>query len=281
MKKLLLLILFITNSLMASVKLETAITYKDYENSSNKKYGKMYDIRIHKKHEKNNFTFSFEHNHIQRENAKKKIDLPSLKTEKYGLLYTRHITNTQQFKFSFLNIQDNLSVTDDGRVYSIGYKIKFPKAVTTKADVYFSDFDTFNVSQYDLTLIKGFMIQDLKLKTFIGAKSIHIHGDTYGNYSFDKKHYLTGNIGLHSIYKNYFLNANAFMGSRVFTALHNGLKMQHHAMKQNKTYAIKMGKRLNDFELSLQYTHMKSEELPSQTKEVRSKFYTLNVQYKF
>jgi hypothetical protein len=143
-------------------------------------------------------------------------------------------------KLSYINIDDNLAPTDNGKVYGIGLKYKI-----ASLDYYRSDYDSFDVNQYDLILQKGFKVDNFTIKPSLMLKAISIDGDKYGTYRFSDKDYFAYGASLSVGYNDYFGAISTLLGKRVFTTLENGTKVQHHAMEQKRAIGVAIGKKID------------------------------------
>ena len=254
---------------------------KDYSNSKTKVDGKTNTIGVNYKYNQNSINFNFAKDEVDREHPMTKKSIETLKVKKYNLNYRYSVNNKFDLKASYIKILDNLAPTDQGKVYGIGAQYNFFKGFGTSFDVYKSDYETFNVKQYDLSLFKAFKIGEVKSKFTVIVKKIGIDGDNYGNYRFDDKDYLTTGVKLNAMYNGYFGGVGAFFGKRAFTVLKSGTKVQHHAMEQDKTYMFSFGKKFQNFDLIASYSFQNGIELPEKQNDVDTKVTSLMIKYKF
>ena len=63
--------------------------------------------------------------------------------------------------------------------------------------------------------------------------------------------------------------------------MHNGFKVQHHAMEFNKTYKCGIGKHFTWGDVKLQYVYQEATEIPINNKNVKVDNIILQVGYKF
>ncbi|MEA3552848.1 MAG: hypothetical protein U9R39_00445 [Campylobacterota bacterium] len=256
---------------------------KDYKNSFSKVDGKVENINISHKISNHMINFGY-----QGDNVIRKANFPSLDVEKYSAKYIYKLNNKFNLKASYIKIIDNLAPTDQGKVYGFGVDYKFSKGYGAKADFYRSDYEPFNVNQYDLAIYKGFKADALKGKITFGTKIIKIDGDTYNpaspapqQYNFYDKSYNTTFAKLGLNYNGYVAGVGAFFGKRAFTVLDGGVKVQHHAMEQDKTYMLSFGKKFKEFDIVAKYSFQNGKELPENRDDVDSKVMALSLTYKF
>ena len=159
MKKIFFTSAFLTSCLLANSEISTNYTYKDYDNSKTKTNGKTIDYRFLHNFESSQIVINYEDSLTKRENEITKAKLTSLEVEKLSMKYLYHISDELSFKTSFINIEDNLAPTDDGKIYGLGLIKNMNSSTGIKIDTYLSDYEDFNVNQYDLTFVKKFKLE--------------------------------------------------------------------------------------------------------------------------
>jgi len=254
---------------------------KDYSNSLTKIDGKVQNIGISHKLSNHMINLGFQSDNVDREHSITKANLPSLDVEKYSVKYTYKINDKVNLKASYIKIIDNLAPTDQGKVYGLGVDYNIEKGLTAGLDIYKSDYETFDVNQYDFSLSKGFKIDNLKLKATVIAKKIDIDGSKYGAYTFKDKDYFTAGLKLGANYNGYIAGVGAFFGKRAFTVLDDGIKVQHHAMEQDETYMLSLGKKFKNFDILAKYSFQNGKELPENRDDVDTKVTSIALSYKF
>lgn len=268
-------------SVFANSEISTIYSYKDYDNSKTKTTGKTVDYNFKQKINNIDIEINYEDTATKRENKVLNTNLQTLEVEKLALKASIKTKQKTKYKFSFLNIEDNLAVTDNGKIYSFGAMQMLNKSTILKGDFYFSDYEDFNVNQYDLNFIKKVDFDSVKASFISGIKIININGSKYGSYKFKKDDYKALNVGMNLKYNNMYLNANAIFGNRAFSVLNDGIKVQHHAMEQESLYAVKIGKKFKEFDLFAAYNFQKGKELPEQQNNVKTEVYSVGLSYKF
>ena len=121
MKKILVTTALLSSYLLANSEISTYYTYKDYDNSKTKTEGKTLDYRFLHNFQNSELTINYEDSLTKRENELTKIKMTSLEIEKLSMKYLYHISNDLSIKTSFINIEDNLAPTDNGKVYGFGF----------------------------------------------------------------------------------------------------------------------------------------------------------------
>lgn len=281
MKKTILTTLLLSTLLMAENSFIYKYSKKDFANSATKLEGKIQDLGINLSVKQHQFSLGYINDKVDREHYISHNTLESLDVKKYNLKYQNKINEALSLKASYIKIIDNLAPTDQGKIYGLGAKYNLNKGLELAVDLYNSDYKTFDVKQYDLSLTKKIKINDLKIKASAIVKSINIDGEKYGGYSFDDKDYLTAGLKVNTNYNSYLLGAQAFFGKRVFTVFNDGTKVQHHAMQQDKRYMISLGKKFKDFDVVLAYLYQNGKELPENKDDVDTKITTLALKYNF
>lgn len=264
---------------------DSSISYeygvKDYQNSMTKVDGKVQSINISHKLSNHTMSLGYQGDNVDREHSVTKAQLPSLDVEKYNAKYIYKMNDALNFKASYIKIVDNLAPTDQGKVYGLGGSYNITKGLNAALDIYRSDYKNFDVNQYDLSISKGFKIDNLKLKATAIAKKIDIDGERYGAYTFKDKDYFTTGLKLGANYNGYVGGIGAFFGKRVFTVLDGGAKVQHHAMEQDKTYMVSFGRKFKEFDIIAKYSFQNGKELPENRDDVDTKVMALSLTYKF
>lgn len=281
MKKILLGVFCISSLMCAQTELSISTGKKDYTNSKTKTDGYKQKINFVQKFKSNSISFGMNKDKVNREHSVSKKALETLRVEKYNVLFKQKIDENIQLKTSYIKIIDNLAPTDQGKIYGLGILYKKPKFINSKFDFYKSDYEGFNVNQYDLSFSKGFKFDKLKTKVVLIGKSIQIDGDKYGNYTFEDKDYFTTGIKLAFNYESYSLKMSKFFGKRVFTVLNDGQNVQHHAMEVDKNYNFVLEKQFKDFNLIGQYSFQNGKELQANNDDVDTEVISVAVSFKF
>jgi hypothetical protein len=243
--------------------------------------GKVQNINYKYFDKKQEIKISMQSDNVNRKHSISNLSLPSLDVEKYSAKYTYNLNNTLSLKGSYIKIIDNLAPTDQGKVYGIGTTYNISKALFSSINYYKSDYKDFNVNQYDISLSKALKINSLKLKATILAKKIDIDGNKYGGYIFKDKDYFTTGLKVVGNYNGFITGVAAFFGERIFTVLDDGVKVQHHAMQQDKTYMFSFGKKFKNFDLIAKYSYQNGKELPENRDDVDTKVTSILFSYKF
>ena len=281
MKKIFFTSAFLTSCLLANSEISTNYTYKDYDNSKTKTNGKTIDYRFLHNFESSQIVINYEDSLTKRENEITKAKLTSLEVEKLSMKYLYHISDELSFKTSFINIEDNLAPTDDGKIYGLGLIKNMNSSTGIKIDTYLSDYEDFNVNQYDLTFVKKFKLDNINLEAQLGSKYININGQNYGNYILKDNYFLSYFLNLNANYNGFIFGLGFMNGDRLFAIQEDGLKVEHHALEQNKTYMVSLGKKFKNIDLISRYIYTNSNELPENRNDVKSQFVSLGLNYKF
>ena len=281
MKKIFFTSAFLTSCLLANSEISTNYTYKDYDNSKTKTNGKTIDYRFLHNFESSQIVINYEVSLTKRENEITKAKLTSLEVEKLSMKYLYHISDELSFKTSFINIEDNLAPTDDGKIYGLGLIKNMNSSTGIKIDTYLSDYEDFNVNQYDLTFVKKFKLDNINLEAQLGSKYININGQNYGNYILKDNYFLSYFLNLNANYNGFIFGLGFMNGDRLFAIQEDGLKVEHHALEQNKTYMVSLGKKFKNIDLISRYIYSNSNELPENRNDVKSQFVSLGLNYKF
>ncbi len=275
-KRLLGVLLFGSGFLFAQTDIGLGYGYTDYDNSKTKIDGKTYDAEMRHRFDESLFTFHYENSSADRIGTN-----PTLEIDKISLLYRYDITTDVSLKGSYLTINDNIAPTDDGKVYGLGFGYKFNEKLVGMVDYYHSDYKAFDVAQVDISLSQIFKIGDVVSKVMLSAKKIDIDGTRYGNYGFKDKDYTTYGINVSANYNGYIATIGTMVGKRLFAVLEEGMRVQHHAVEQDKSYALSFGKKFKSSDVFVKYAYQNGDELSENRKDVDTKTTSLNIIYKF
>lgn len=274
-------ILFTSLAFAAGTNVSYEYGIKDYKNSASKVDGKVQTLTLLQKIENHSIFISYQGDNVNRTHYKTKVDLPDLDVEKYSAKYINQINELFALKASYIKIIDNLAPSDQGKVYGFGGNYTINKGLNTAINLYKSDYKTFNVNQYDLSVSKRYKLDKLKLKATVLMKKIEIDGTQYASYTFKDKDYLSTALQFGANYNGYVAGLGTFFGKRIFTVMNDGMKVQHHAMEQDKTYMLSFGKKFKDFDLIAKYSYQNGKELPENKSDVDTKVSSITLTYKF
>jgi hypothetical protein len=285
MKKIVLSSVIVSSILFASTEISLKSSFKDYDNSKYKLDGQENTLGLIQTYSFGKIGINIQEDKVDLKNHPKS---KTLEVEKYNLNYRHFVNDSTQIKGSYIKIIDNLAPTDQGKVYGFGGTYNIQKGLGVTADLYKSDYKTFDVNQYDLGVFKGFKIGEIQGKASLMLKSIQIDGDKYNpndplpkQYTFKDKEYQTTGVNIQGSYSGFFGGIGAFFGKRMFAVLDDGNIVQHHAMEQDKTYMATLGKKIENFDIALQYSFQNANELPENRADVDTKVTSLMLKYKF
>ena len=281
MKKFLLSTVALSGLLCANSSISYEYGIKDYKDSASKIDGKVETLNFSHQIANNKFILGYQGDNVNRTINPITGSNRDLDVEKYNVKYIYKINKDLNLNLSYLKIVDNLSPTDQGKIYGLGGNYKLSNGLSLGLGFYKSDYKTFDVNEYDFSITKGFKIDSLKLKTTLIAKRIDINGEKYGGYSFEDKDYFTTGLKVGANYNGFVAGVGAFFGKRVFTVLDSGSKVQHHAMEQDKTYMASLGKKFKNFDIMTKYSYQNGKELPENKDNVDTKVTSISFIYKF
>jgi hypothetical protein len=253
---------------------------KDFENSIQKKDGKVYGIGADIHHANSAYKLTYEYGDIHTKKPPLKEDL---KTNKLFLKYSYDFQNDFLFNINYINIlNDNIAITDGGQSYGAGVTYHIKKNINTNFTQYYTNYDDFNVYQSDLAINYKMKINDIKVKLTSVTKYINIDEENMNGFTKNADNtYLTSGLKLHLHYDGYHFGSAVYFGKRVFAIMDDGFKIQHHAMEFDRTYAVGIGKNISDFVLRFQYIYSRAEELPVENKNVEVSNVRILLNYKF
>jgi len=281
LKKILFSSILCTSILSANSDIYLDAGKKDYTNSKTKIDGTTYTVGATHSFDNSTVQLNYSKDSVDRENPVTHQSIDTLNVKKYNGNYKYDLNQQFSLKANYIKILDNLAPTDQGKIYGIGGTYNINKGLGVALDLYKSDYEQFDVNQYDLSIFKGFKIGEAKLKATLIAKTIKIDGDKYANYTFQDKDYFTTGVKLNTNYNGFVAGVGAFFGKRVFTVMNDGTRVQHHAMEQDKTYMLSFGKKFKNFDIIAKYSYQNGKELPENQDDVDTKVTSLMLKYKF
>jgi hypothetical protein len=253
------------------------ITYEtlDFKDSKKKDKGKRVGIALDYRQDKTLYQLLYEKTYTDT------FQPPlseNLKVNKYYFKYTKKIDILNAYMLSYVTIDDNLmKETDNGHIYGLGYRYN-----DLKIAQYLSDYKHFNVYQSEASFTFRKQFGEVKTRVKVVGKYIHLQNKKSNNFSKNAKtDYFIPGIKLHALYKGYHFGAGAFFGKRIFAVMHDGLKVQHHAMEFNETYMGGLGKHFEWGSLHLKYVYQIAEEIPQHNKGVKVENIILKIGYHF
>ncbi|QSZ40681.1 hypothetical protein GJV85_00610 [Sulfurimonas aquatica] len=206
-----------------------------------------------------------------------------LKTDKLFFKYGHKINEKLAINLHSISIlNDNIAITDKGQGYGVGLEYSFSDAFSTSFTQYYSDYYDFDVYQSDIKLAYKVEIDKFHMKFSSITKYINIDESNANIFTKNaKENYLTSGLKFHSHYQSYHFGFGAYFGERIFAIMNDGLKVQHHSMRIDRTYVLGIGKNISDFVLRAQYIFQRAEELPLKNKNVYTKNTRFIVSHKF
>ena len=264
-----------TSAYAGQDKLTLKYEQLNFKNSKKKDNGKRVGLKLSHKESINHYEFLFEKTDTSTFQPPLKKDLL---VDKYYFKYTRKLEDNQALSVSYATIADNImKETNGGNIYGLGYR--YDELAIAH---YISDYKNFNVYQTDLSY--GYE-KEYGLWEFHGklmGKYIHLQDRKSNNFSKKaKEDYTTVGFKLHVHYDDYHFGVATFVGDRIFAVMHDGFKVQHHAMAFDKTYKCGIGKHFEWGDIKLQYIYQEATEVPTNNKNVKVENVTLQSGYSF
>jgi len=280
-----LLILLILNSIILAQEpvhssVSTYYENKTFSNSSQKTDGYVVGVGADIHHSDSMYKFAYEHGDTNTRQPPLKDDL---KVDKLFFRYGYEVSENLEFNLNYIYISDNIAITDKGKAYAAGISYKLNKKLSSNFTQFYSDYEDFNVYQSDLKIDFKMKLKKIKMKLSSITKYMYIDEENINGFTKNaQKDYLTTGLKFHMHYDSYHFGGGAYFGKRAFGIMNDGFKIQHHAMEFDRTYAVGIGKNIDDFVVRLQYIYQRAIELPLATKEhVTVSNFRLIANYKF
>ncbi|MCI0501068.1 MAG: hypothetical protein L0Y61_04910, partial [Epsilonproteobacteria bacterium] len=218
MKKII-LSLVVVGSLYGNSEFSYQYGAKEYDNSKYKTDGVEQTFGLSYSYGDGKISGNFSKDEV---NLKAHPKSSKLEVEKSNLNLRHNLLENLSGKVSYIGISDNLSPTDDGKIYGFGAIYSINKGFGIILDGYKSDYKPFDVNQYDVGIFKGFKIGELQSKLTLGTKIIKINGDIYNpndpavkQYTFKDKDYTTSFVNINGNYNGFFGGVGAMFGKRM------------------------------------------------------------------
>ncbi len=267
--------LLFTSSYAENTTMKLSYENLSFDNSMTKEQGKVYGVAL--KHQTEGALYQIAYEKTNTNTFQPPLP-EDLHVNKYYLKYTHILDDRQAFSVSYATIDDNLmKETDGGHIYGLGYK--YGAFAFTQ---YLSDYKHFNVYQTDVKYRFKKAFGEIHTSATLLGKYIHLQDRESNAFSANaKENYFTPGVKLHAHYHDYHMAIGAFFGKRVFAVMHDGFKVQHHAMEFNETYMFGFGKHFGDVDLNLKYVYQKATELPKENDNVKVQNVGLVLRYHF
>jgi len=275
MKILCVVSLLLTFSYAQSTTVKISYENLNFDNSKKKDQGKVYGIALN--HQTDEALYQIAYEKTNTDTFKPPLT-QDLHVNKYYLKYTHMLDDKQAFCISYASIDDNLmKEADGGHIYGLGYKY-----AAFGLTQYVSDYEHFNVYQTDVKYKFKKAFGDIKTSATVLGKYIHLQDRESNPFSANaKEDYFTPGVKLHAHYHDYHMAVGAFFGKRIFAVMHDGFKVQHHAMEFKETYMVGFGKHFGDVDLNLKYVYQKASEIPINNDNVKVQNVGLVLRYRF
>ena len=251
---------------------------KDFKNSKQKTEGVSKTLTLKQRLAGHMFKAAYEHT-----DTETKPHIPKdLKVKKLFARYGYSIDRQWEIHGGYINIDDNLVSTDDGNIYGLGVRYTPSKSLEFALTGYYGDYDIMRTFQIDAKVLYRHSFGELKSRSVVIVKQINIDDCKEGSIcSNAKSSYFTPGFMQSLMYHGYFATVGAFFGKRVFAVMHDGFKVQHHAMEFDKTMMAALGKRFDSLDLMFKYVYQEAEELPMKNSGVEVRNTIIMLGYRF
>jgi hypothetical protein len=252
--------------------------FRDFKNSKQKIEGSNKVLLLEHSLKAHKLKMTYE-----RTDTKTKPQIPSdLKVKKIAARYTYSFSRQWDLSSGYICINDNLTDTDGGKIYSLRTQYAPREAFRFALSGYFGDYKIMKTSQIDAKLIYRYAFGSIKNQSTVIAKQINIHECQAGSIcSNAQKSYFTPGFKQRLMYGGNYAMIGAFFGKRVFAVMEDGFKVQHHAMEFNKTMMAAIGKKFKGWNLMLAYVYQEAEELPIHNEGVQVRNTIISLGYRF
>ncbi|OQX57835.1 MAG: hypothetical protein B5M52_06555 [Helicobacteraceae bacterium 4484_230] len=251
---------------------------KDFKNSKQKTEGTTKTLTLKQLYNAHLFKAAYE-----RTDTETKPYIPKdLEVKKLFARYGYRIDGQWGVYGGYIAIDDNLVSTDGGKIYSLGVQYAPSGQLEFAMTGYYGDYDIMKTFQIDAKMLYRYAFGEVKSRSVIIVKQINIDDCQEGSICSNAKNsYLTPGFIQSLVYHGYFATVGAFFGKRVFAVMHDGFKVQHHAMEFDKTMMAALGKRFESLELMLKYVYQEAEELPMKNSGVEVRNTVIMLGYRF
>jgi len=250
-----------------------------FENSKQKNDGVVFGIGADIHIGASEYKFTYENGNTD---TKKPPLNKDLKIDKIFLQYSYKFNDKISTNINYININDNIAITDNGKAYGVGLSFRANKKLSTNLTQFYVDYKYFDTYQSDLSTDYKIKIENIKLKLSSNIKYIEIEEKQRNAFTKNaKNNYLTYGLKVHSHYNSWHFGMASYFGKRVFAIMNSGFKIQHHAMEFEKTFAVGIGKTFGKTIVRLQHIYQKATELPIQNSDVKVNNTRLIISYKW
>ena len=176
MKKLVYFLFFIVN--VYAVEFQTVhssihsyIENMKVENSKQRNDGIVFGIGADIHTGVSEYKFTYENGNID---TKKPPLNKDLKIDKIFLQYSYRFNDKISTNINYININDNIAITDNGKAYGVGLSFRANKKLSTNFTQFYVDYKDFDTYQSDLSMDYKVKIEKIKLKLSSNIKYIEI-----------------------------------------------------------------------------------------------------------
>jgi len=266
-----------------NIMLKSSLTYKEFTNSKQKEDGIDTNLIIDAKMDAHRLELAYTTSNVNTLQP----PLPNdLEVRKSFVRYSYMLNQEHTLGLSYMYISDNIAPTDEGSIYALHYLYSGWDNLRLSLAHYYSNYNDFSVNQSDIELQYHTKIDYGTLDFTLMAKYIAL--DDYTNAIFNPNNtsgaqddYTTVGFKVHGGYRGFHGGFGAWFGKRMFAVMNDGYAVQHHAMEFDQSYFMGVGKKFNDLNVMLKYSHQEATELPQNNPNVEANSYTLMLTYKF
>lgn len=257
------------------VQIKTEIQYRNYHGSVEKRDGWERTLFLSKEWASFRVDLGYQYGTADR------FKSPDLRVSKPSFGFAYQLNPNTQVGLSYLQIHDNISPTDDGRVYGAHLNYRgLPGKMSGRLVAYLSQYDQFKVIQYDAHIHKKFSGQNINWGVSTGIKSIFVQRDVITRYTANAQgQYLAPQLML-NLAKNGFYGRFGVIGKRAFAVGEQGHKVAHHALELQRSTVLAFGRKLKNLDLKMLISHHRARELPADN-ALTFDTYSVQMNYRF
>lgn len=249
--------------------------YKDYKGSVEKSRGLEQRLYVDHTFDRINLGVGYQFATADRYQPQ------DLRVDKFSLTAGYALTDDLNGSVTYLQIKDNLSPTDGGKIYSstLDWQGKAKKQ-SARLGVHYSNYDQFHVYQLDGRVAHRMRVRAFGIGMMAGAVYIKIDDTGNSRYVANAQSAYFAPQAMISVSKNGYYGRVGVMGKRAFEVVDGGRQVSHHAMELRRSYIMALGKKLKAVDVRFLVGHHLATELPPSNK-LHINTYSLSLDYHF
>lgn len=210
-----------------------------------------------------------------------RVRSPDYRVDKFSLTAGYALSPNAEGFVTYLEISDNLTPTDGGKVYSAQLDARgLPGRLATRLGYHYSDYGIFHVSQFDASLRQSLQWQGFGIGLGAGLRYIDLKRQANPRYiARARDNYLVPHVTLSLGRLGYYARLG-YTGRRAFDVRDGGRCVSNGALEIEHSTQLALGRTWKTLDLQLQFGRQQATELMT-ARPVRIDQYAVRLNYRF